>query len=578
MFSADEVSGTGFTPEIAKCTADVSDASDSTVDSVAATSGDACRQRLVAKLSQNLEGFEATFSWKNAKTTDSAIAKGGCDEVISEMKSRLASMFCVPEASKVSNPTQEICSSQPKEPTVPEGPRPPRAFQRAVPHRMPTSFAPRASTPSTDVRQQYIAALARGFEEKPEISLPGRGTGPVHVDSEPADLGDCAKALWEKFAKRSAEEEDFDDAHSNRRPPATLSGAWDVSDEGPSKAENNRSIDGDPNIIDGQADRMTCSVRYRNRSGTTPLVRSEWRRPEAPGSEMLSRTSDASVSPTSATPNSPNDELLRWATGVLQKASMTTEAQGQVRSGRRPSADFCQQDSCGRSCGSTGRLCSSPTAAEVRRRKAEDLAAEVERLNREAETECDRLVAEELTRRRRFSAERCQWQDRVHHVVNEVRGHLSTNPFATGAESGLQGASASNNCRTPVPPAARMLRPSANAGVGVAAERQDAEWARLEEYLERNSDPVRMADIPWPRDESCITGVILGDPAATVKRRLAVALRRWHPDKWRRIIDRVAPEERQDIVEKVKTITQKLLQEKKRLTNSSGLLRTRGGI
>jgi hypothetical protein len=62
--------------------------------------------------------------------------------------------------------------------------------------------------------------------------------------------------------------------------------------------------------------------------------------------------------------------------------------------------------------------------------------------------------------------------------------------------------------------------------------------------------------------------VLPSDPAATVKKKLAEALRRWHPDKWRRILDRVPEAERAQVMERVKAVAQQLLEEKSKLLGS----------
>jgi hypothetical protein len=56
------------------------------------------------------------------------------------------------------------------------------------------------------------------------------------------------------------------------------------------------------------------------------------------------------------------------------------------------------------------------------------------------------------------------------------------------------------------------------------------------------------------------------------KRRVAAALRRWHPDKWRRILDRVPEVEQACVMEQVKNIAQRLLEEKAKLTGPGGVL------
>lgn len=113
-----------------------------------------------------------------------------------------------------------------------------------------------------------------------------------------------------------------------------------------------------------------------------------------------------------------------------------------------------------------------------------------------------------------------------------------------------------------------------SASVAAAAEEHEAAWARLEARLERGQGPIRFADVPWPPEGAFgITGVRPSDAVAQTKRRLAGALRRWHPDKWRRILDLVPEAEQARLMEQVKSIAQRLLDEKARLCGPGGALR-----
>jgi len=218
----------------------------------------------------------------------------------------------------------------------------------------------------------------------------------------------------------------------------------------------------------------------------------------------------------------------------------------------------------------------------------------MKRLNRESDMEYERLAAEESTRRQRFDAEKDEWRSRVTSAAEELRSNVERNPFASSSSSssaaaGQRGGSAP----PPTPPARPPNQPppfsgrrhfmfgvgqqvspeAARASAGAALEKHQAAWARLEASLESSALPIRFADIPWPEETACITGVLPGDAAAVAKPRLAAALRRWHPDKWRRILDRVPLEEQTQVTERVKSIAQRLLSEKAKLTGPGGLLR-----
>lgn len=90
--------------------------------------------------------------------------------------------------------------------------------------------------------------------------------------------------------------------------------------------------------------------------------------------------------------------------------------------------------------------------------------------------------------------------------------------------------------------------------------------------MDSSSGPIHFTDIPWPSGSASITGVVPGDTIPVAKRKLANALRRWHPDKWRRILNRVPENEQAPVMERVKNIAQGLLEEKAKLTGPGGLL------
>merc|ERR1712157_555010 len=124
----------------------------------------------------------------------------------------------------------------------------------------------------------------------------------------------------------------------------------------------------------------------------------------------------------------------------------------------------------------------------------------------------------------------------------------------------------------PAPSARRRVVAPAAPDV---TEKHEEAWTRLEAFLEHRSGPIHFADIPWPPPSGMlggITGVLPGDSAAVAKRRLVAALRRWHPDKWRRILDRVPEQEQNRVMEQVKNIAQRLLDEKAKLTGPGGVL------
>lgn len=83
---------------------------------------------------------------------------------------------------------------------------------------------------------------------------------------------------------------------------------------------------------------------------------------------------------------------------------------------------------------------------------------------------------------------------------------------------------------------------------------------------------IRESDIPWPGSRFSVIGVTHSDGRDVAKKKLATALRRWHPDKWRRIVDCVPQAEQDAMMNHVKSVAQRLLEEKAKLTGPGGIL------
>lgn len=292
----------------------------------------------------------------------------------------------------------------------------------------------------------------------------------------------------------------------------------------------------------------------------SPLPRSEQRRPRTPrnsGSECESDEDEVL--------KGSSDELLRWADEVLRKAKAPHTRLGPRQGARNTSeAEGAPHPSA--------RPPLSPGAQE-RRRRAEELRNKIRQLNEESEQDCERLASEEARRRRRFADEEAAWKRRVNSAAEEMRSNFSRWSFEEGAGAGREGAGRGRS--VPPPPRAGPLAAAAAAGLGLVnareAEEAEAAWARLEVLLE-NGEPIFFESIPWPKGGCGITGVLPGDSRPAAKRKLAGALRRWHPDKWKRILDRVPEAEQARVMERVKSIAQRLLDEKAKLTGPGGVL------
>lgn len=91
----------------------------------------------------------------------------------------------------------------------------------------------------------------------------------------------------------------------------------------------------------------------------------------------------------------------------------------------------------------------------------------------------------------------------------------------------------------------------------------DQAWRRFEQQA-ATTQSISYSSVPWPTSLLTISGVDPIDSVAEKKRKLRAALVRWHPDKWSPVMAKVCEGDRQQVMDQVKEITQRLLDEKKR--------------
>lgn len=90
----------------------------------------------------------------------------------------------------------------------------------------------------------------------------------------------------------------------------------------------------------------------------------------------------------------------------------------------------------------------------------------------------------------------------------------------------------------------------------------DAAWGAFEQRLSSGVQ-LSFTDIPWPDSLSSVSGVAHSDNVTDRKKKLRGALMRWHPDKWSHILERIKDTEKASVLQHVKEVTQRILEEKK---------------
>eukprot|EP00930_Biecheleria_cincta_P098721 TRINITY_DN90370_c0_g1_i1.p1 TRINITY_DN90370_c0_g1~~TRINITY_DN90370_c0_g1_i1.p1 ORF type:complete len:578 (-),score=121.80 TRINITY_DN90370_c0_g1_i1:25-1758(-) len=286
------------------------------------------------------------------------------------------------------------------------------------------------------------------------------------------------------------------------------------------------------------------------------------------------------------------DELLRWAEEVLRQAKAA-----EVASCKTPD-QYCTDSLPNRLREPRGaRKGAAAEFASAPQKRTEDFRDAMNRMAEEAESECHRLSAAGEERRRDFAARQENWKNRMDSAFEEMRKDFAraASPFRRPVPPSQPPPQRPKprpaaGRQTSRPPSAGRQHYPENTACHDGTRRQDTReraeddaWKQLEDSLAegQTGPPIHFEDIPWPSDDrrssdfrgkTGISGVTPRDSAAVAKQLLTRALRRWHPDKWRRILDRVPASEQAAVMERVKGVAQRLLKEKAELTAPGGIL------
>lgn len=91
-------------------------------------------------------------------------------------------------------------------------------------------------------------------------------------------------------------------------------------------------------------------------------------------------------------------------------------------------------------------------------------------------------------------------------------------------------------------------------------------WASFERMLKQAEGPVlQPTDVPWPAaPPATVSGALSQDGPEERKAKLRAAVLRWHPDKWGRALPLFREEHMQKVLEQVKEVTRRILEERRR--------------
>jgi len=429
--------------------------------------------------------------------------------------------------------------------------RPKRQEVSSMSDAGPACLPPTASTsdvssrcvsPAEERRRQFLSMLSHGLGE---LDLPSQRSCPVGSPSSNCSVSQSVTNAMASNQTSSTEERDFFagvQALQERMAQRRLKSKKETPTPGVPCTASGGSVFAAPTAkycipspLDAPANAIPTSS-VCGASSDSALPQRERRR----------RSSESESS--NDTLKSGSDDLLRWAEDVLRRAQdkgpIPSHQAGQPRSHSHLESERRASDAKS----STGAKPPLTPGVKARRQKAEDLREKIRRLTEESEQECERLASEEQAQRLRFAREE-GWRNRVSCAADEFRSNFSRVSF--------------DSARAPVAPS------TARSSSMPARRPCHDQWAKLEANMEAGH-AVRFVDIPWPK--AAIIGVVEDDSPGVAKRKLTAALRRWHPDKWKRILDHVPQAEQQMVMERVKSVAQNLLDEKAKLTGPGGVL------
>lgn len=92
----------------------------------------------------------------------------------------------------------------------------------------------------------------------------------------------------------------------------------------------------------------------------------------------------------------------------------------------------------------------------------------------------------------------------------------------------------------------------------------DTYWTRFEQRVSGGARDLNLIDVPWPTSLVTVSGVSADERLEERKKKLRAALVRWHPDKWCKLLESINECDRAKVIEKVKEVTRRIIEEKKR--------------
>lgn len=256
---------------------------------------------------------------------------------------------------------------------------------------------------------------------------------------------------------------------------------------------------------------------------------------------------------------------------VLEQANAVAEI--------RENKEKARLDACHDALQSADDLARNITEGAAARRREREAKRREETRARDAEIEARRL------RERQKEAEQ---EPRRAGATGGNFGGAGAAPGGaradTGAAYGGSAAGSGAGARKPADPPKFTRVPGAHAAAQAAAAAAaspppppritshaafDIAWAQFEKQIGQCSTggaPLGCDDVPWPTFLPTVSGIRIEESPKERKDKIRTAVLRWHPDKWGPILVCIREADHGKVMEKVKEVTRRILEERKRFS------------
>mmetsp|Transcript_14379 Transcript_14379/g.31781 ORF Transcript_14379/g.31781 Transcript_14379/m.31781 type:complete len:403 (-) Transcript_14379:106-1314(-) len=262
--------------------------------------------------------------------------------------------------------------------------------------------------------------------------------------------------------------------------------------------------------------------------GRGQLPSSEQRRPRSARPALIVPPEDPCGGENSTASRGNAQNLLDWANQILTKQESAQRARHRADAGGE----------------STSR--DNDVVREAMRVVGSSFAEKLRQQDQERQDVLKGSEWSEFSSSHDTDKEFASWREKLRNLAGAVR----TGPLEFGTTASRAPLSHGTE-----PVSARELRTTRS---------YEDRWREFEEKVGSGAI-IEYSDIPWPDHGRCVCGATTMDDARTVRRKIHHGIRRWHPDKWVHILEQVPPSQKGRVLEEVKRVAQRIVDEKESL-------------